>query len=63
MKPEVLLPCSQEPTHGASLEPEESNNLQPPVLMLLSDLRLGHPNCLFPSGLSEQVFLWISFLS
>jgi hypothetical protein len=52
MKPEVLLPCSQEPVTGTCLEPEESNNLHPPVLILSFEIRPGHPNCLFPSEFS-----------
>jgi len=46
MEPECLLPCSEEPTSGPCLEPDESSHNFPPHLPKI------HSNIIFQSTLS-----------
>jgi hypothetical protein len=55
MKPEGSLPCSEEPSTGAYSEPDRSSLYHPTlslrsILILSTDIRLGLPSGLFPSG-------------
>jgi hypothetical protein len=59
MEPEGSLPCSQEPSTGPYPEPYKSNPHHPisirSILILSTDLRLGLPSGLFPSGLPTNI--------
>jgi hypothetical protein len=59
--PGSLLPCSQEPSAGPYLEPDQSNPYHPhpislqSILILSCHLCLGLPTDLFPCGFSTKI--------
>ena len=58
------MPYTQEPVFSPYPEPEQPNprDILYSVLILLSHLRLGAPNCLFPSGFPIRI-LYATLLS
>jgi hypothetical protein len=58
MEPQGSLPCSQEPTTGPYPEPYQSNPHHPIlrfILILSTNLHLGLPSGLFPSGFPTNI--------
>jgi len=65
MEPEGSLPCSQQRATGPYPEPGEYGphfpTLSRSILILISHLRLGFPNCLFPSRFPTNIFYGFNF--
>jgi hypothetical protein len=59
MEPEGSLQCSQEPSTGPYLKPDESSPyhpiLYPSIIRLSNHVRLGLPSGLFPSGFPTNI--------